>query len=162
MLIIGLLAVLLASCGQSTTGQQTSGTPTASSHTHLSRIAWQGFLDADQTTAAIFSANADGSDVRQLTHPGNGEEDAWPAWSPDGSKLIFTQSGENSGSGDIFLMNADGTHSRRLTNSSGIVGAESSGPRWSPDGRQILFFHEWPYGLYVINPEGGKPRIIAG
>src|SRR6266581_9064503 len=108
LLVIGLLAALLASCGPSATGHQTGGTPTASSHAHMGRIAWQGFLDHEQTTAAIFSANADGSDVRQLTHPVNGEEDANPAWSPDGSKLIFTQSGENSGNGDIFLMNADG------------------------------------------------------
>src|SRR5438105_8361322 len=103
ILVLGLMAALLASCGQAATGQQTGGTPTTSSHAHMSRIAWQGFLDHDQTTAAIFSANADGSDVRQLTHPGNGEEDAWPAWSPDGSTIIFTQSGQNSGSGDIFL-----------------------------------------------------------
>ena len=53
LLVIGLLA----SCGQSTTGQQTGRTSTPSSHAHMSRIAWQGFLDADQTTAAIFSAN---------------------------------------------------------------------------------------------------------
>jgi hypothetical protein len=79
ILVIGLLAVLLASCGPSATGQQTVGTPAATSHAHTGRIAWQGFLDHEQTTAAIFSANADGSDVRQLTHPNNGEEDANPA-----------------------------------------------------------------------------------
>src|SRR2546428_13777911 len=99
LLVIGLLA----SCGQSTTGQQTGGTPTASSHAHMSRIAWQGFLDHDQTTAAIFSANADGSDVRQLTHPNNGEEDAWPAWSPAGYTIILTQTGQNKGSDRNFL-----------------------------------------------------------
>jgi Tol biopolymer transport system component len=139
MLIIGLLAVLLASCGQSAPGRQAGGTPTASSHAHLSRIAWQGFLDHDQTTAAIFSANADGSDVRQLTHPDNGEEDAWPAWSPDGSKIIFTQSGANCGSCDIFLMNADGTGLTQLTHCPQPSCLGMGVAAWSPDGKTIAY-----------------------
>src|SRR5204863_1741440 len=50
ILVIGLLAALLASCGPSATGQQTGGTPAATSHAHTGRIAWQGFLNHDQTT----------------------------------------------------------------------------------------------------------------
>src|SRR5215831_5151437 len=85
LLVIALLATLLASCGQSTSGQQAAvptGGPTqhATSTSPKGQIAWQGFLDQNQTTAAIFSANADGTDVRQLTHPPYGEQDAWPAW----------------------------------------------------------------------------------
>ena len=137
ILVIGLLAALLASCGPSATGQQTGGTPTASSHAHMSRIAWQGFLDHDQTTAAIFSANADGSAVRQLTHPDNGEEDTNPDWSPDGSKIIFTQSGQNSGSGDIFLMNADGTGLKQLTHCPPPSCLGMGVAAWSPDGSRI-------------------------
>ncbi len=72
ILVIGLLTALLASCGPSATGQQTVGTPTASPHAHMGRIAWQGFLDHDQTTAAIFSANADGSDVPSSHTPTTG------------------------------------------------------------------------------------------
>ena len=61
LLVIGLMAALLASCGQSATLQQTVATPTASSHAHMSRIAWQGFLDADGTAGTIIdlSGNAD-------------------------------------------------------------------------------------------------------
>jgi TolB protein len=140
ILVIGLLAALLASCGQSATGQQTGGTPTASSHAHLSRIAWQGFLDHDQTTAAIFSANADGSDVRQLTHPRNGEEDAWPAWSPDGSKIIFTLEACQNTSCDIFLMNADGTGLKQLTHHCPYPSCLGMGvAAWSPDGSTIAY-----------------------
>jgi Tol biopolymer transport system component len=105
----------------------------------VSRIAWQGFLDHDQTTAAIFSASADGSDVRQLTHPQNGEEDAWPAWSPDGSKIIFTQSGANCGSCDIFLMNADGTGLTQLTHCPPPSCLGMGVAAWSPDGKTIAY-----------------------
>ena len=48
LLVICLLAALLASCGQSVTVQQTGATPTTSSQGHMSRIAWQGFLDTQQ------------------------------------------------------------------------------------------------------------------
>jgi TolB protein len=139
LLVLGLLAALVASCGQAAPGQQTGGTPTASSHAHLSRIAWQGFLDHEQTTAAIFSSNADGSDVRQLTHPVTGEEYAWPAWSPDGSTIIFTQSGQNSGSGDILLMHADGTGKKPLTHCTQPSCLGMGVAAWSPDGSTIAY-----------------------
>ena len=48
MLVIGLLAALLASCGQSVTVQQTGATPTTTSNAHTDRIAWQGFLYTQQ------------------------------------------------------------------------------------------------------------------
>jgi Tol biopolymer transport system component len=167
LLVLGLLAALLASCGPSAPGQQTGGTPTASSHDPNGRIAWQGFLNDAHTTAAIFSANADGSDVRQLTHPNNGEEDANPAWSPDGSKLIFTQSGENSGSGDIFLMNADGTGLTPLTHCTHPSCLGMGGAAWSPDGSMIAYSEgdgpPRPNGepsvaaLWLMQADGGHP-----
>jgi hypothetical protein len=58
--MLGLLAVFLASCGPSAPGQQstlmaaTAG-PTRHATGPNGRIVWQGFLDSDQTTAAIFS-----------------------------------------------------------------------------------------------------------
>jgi Tol biopolymer transport system component len=128
LLVLGLLAAVLASCGQS-----------APSHAPSGRIAWQGFLDDSQTTAAIFSGNTDGSAVRQLTHPPDGEEDAWPAWSPDGSKILFTKSGDNCGSCDIFLMNADGTGLKQLTHCPQPACLGMGVAAWSPDGKTIAY-----------------------
>jgi WD40-like Beta Propeller Repeat len=120
LLVIGLLAALLASCGQgqAATVQQTAASPTASSHAHTDRIAWQGFLDARQTIAAIFSANADGSNVRQLTHPNFGEEDSAPDWSPDGSKILFARNhlvGQSNDDQALFVISLDGTGLKQST-----------------------------------------------
>ncbi len=72
LLVIGLLTALLASCGPSAPGQQ-AAVPTLGPTQHATstglngRIAWQGFLDSDQNTAAIFAANADGSGLVRIT-----------------------------------------------------------------------------------------------
>ena len=139
LLVVGLMVVLLASCGQPPAGQQ-AAVPTATPTQHATspglsgQIAWQGFLDQNQTTAAIFSAKADGTDVRQLTHPNPGEEDANPDWSPDGSKILFTFVPTN-GPSEIFVMNAEGTGLKQITGGENGTGVG----KWSPDGSQIVY-----------------------
>ena len=62
------------------------------------------------------------------------------AWSPDGSMIAFE--GENTPNGyhyndmDIWVINADGSNPRNLTNSADVY---DSAPTWSPDGRSIVF-----------------------
>src|SRR3989441_820243 len=56
-----------------------------------------------------------------------------PSWSPDGKQLVFT--GYDGGLSDLFLINADGTDLRRLTNDK-YADLE---PAWSPDGKTIAF-----------------------
>jgi Tol biopolymer transport system component len=58
----------------------------------------------------------------------------YPAWSPDGRRIAFMSPAAGDPY-DIYVMNADGTDVRRLTESPGPDGW----PAWSPDGRQIVF-----------------------
>jgi TolB protein len=67
--------------------------------------------------------NPDGSGLQQLTSAGSNED---PAWSPDGRHIAFSST--RSGGRDIFVMHADGTEQRRLTNN----GRENYLPDWSP------------------------------
>ena len=77
-----------------------------------------------------------------------------PAWSPDGSKIVFT-SNRNSNVHNIYVMNADGTGLTRLTTND--YGNDFT-PAWSPDGSKIVFTsgrapNEW-YQIYVMNTDG--------
>jgi Tol biopolymer transport system component len=116
------------------------------------RIAWQGFLDPNQITAAIFSANVDGSDVRQLTQPSYKEQDGFPEWSPDGSKILFAHIDIN-GTSDVWVMNADGSGLKQLTHCTGVCNGAQWG-RWSPDGSQILY----SVAENPIRPDGNATR----
>ncbi len=49
-----------------------------------------------------------------------------PAWSPDGRRIAFVQRG------DLWLMDADGSHRDRIVRA-------ADQPAWSPDGRRIAF-----------------------
>jgi TolB protein len=70
----------------------------------------------------IYLMHADGSNERQVTR--NGAMDARPAWSTDGNEIVFHSTRASGSDGDIenwneveiYVMKADGTNVRRLTN----------------------------------------------
>ncbi len=128
----------------------------------------------------IYTMNADGSDVRRLTHREG--YDGGPFFSADGSKIVYrahhpTDPEElqdyralladglvRPGTLEIFVMDADGSSQRQIT----FNGAASFGPFFHPDGKRIIFssnLHE-PSGrnfdLYLINVDGtGLERITT-
>ena len=91
----------------------------------------------------IWIMNADGSNQRILPNSqnasGTGFYGGQPAWSPDGTKILFTayQACGGRGAVSIYVTNVDGTNSQLLTNDPNTCGWYSS-PRWSPDGTRIL------------------------
>ncbi|MCB9454166.1 MAG: PD40 domain-containing protein [Anaerolineaceae bacterium] len=75
--------------------------------------------------------DVDTADLHRLTDDPGYEQ--YPAWSPDGRSIVFTQSGSHYGD-DIYIMNADGSDLHLL-----VADAWGYGPVWSHDGRQIAF-----------------------
>ena len=91
----------------------------------------RGYVWAIYPSFDIFTANADGSDVKQLTNtPGY---DAEATLSTDGQKIVFTS--VRHGDLDIYTMDADGRHVKQLTHELGYDG----GPFFSPDGKMIVY-----------------------
>ena len=99
-------------------------------------------LSPDGSSIAFVTSNGqiatigvDGEGMRILTGDANtngGDAQNGVSWSPDGAQIAYASSG------DIYVMNADGSDVRRLTTDA----AEDVRPAWSPDGRQIAFLRQ--------------------
>jgi len=87
---------------------------------------WALYKDFD-----IFTARADGSDLRPLTRTAG--YDAEATVSPDGRKIVFTS--VRDGDLELYSMNIDGTEVRRLTHEKGYDG----GAFYSPDSKMIVY-----------------------
>ena len=120
------------------------------------------FVSSRDGDYAIYGMKADGSSQRRLTDErGDTSTSAGvefqtdPAWSPDGTRIAFASARE--GSFDIYVMNADGTGTKRLTSS----GANDQGPTWSPDGSRIAFARSDDGGhVWLMNADGtGAHRL---
>jgi TolB protein len=96
----------------------------------------QGYVWAMYPGYDLFTANADGSDLRRLTDtPGY---DAEATVSPDGKTIVFTS--VRDGDLEIYTMGVDGQGLKRLTQEPGYDG----GAFFSPDGRRIVYRRDAP------------------
>ncbi len=75
---------------------------------------------------------------------------AYPDWSPDGSKIAFQSN--RTGHNDIFIMNADGTNLVQLTHDR----YDNKKPSWSPDGTRLTFISDRSGNedVYIMSEDG--------
>ena len=80
-----------------------------------------------------------------------------PSYSPDGTQFAFNSNRD--GNIEIYIMNVDGTGTRRLTNHPGI----DTSPTWSPLGHQIAFTSDRSGSpqVYVVDVDGTGLRRIT-
>jgi tol-pal system beta propeller repeat protein TolB len=111
----------------------------------------------------IFTKNGDGLWLMhpdgENPHPLTDRDDIDPTWSPDGSMIAFASS--RAGARQLFVMNADGTDIRQVTNLDNMGGRSS----WSPDGTQLAFYRgpAGDHNIYIINVDGtGLVQLTDG
>ena len=128
---------------------------------HLAFVSLRGGTASD-----IYVMNADGSDVRRITHRGNMTDNFIEglSWSPDGARILYV---------NVF-MGAFGTicvaNVAEARNEGCIADdlADTRDAAWSPDGRLIAFVgrnsfnsqNGIRYDLFVANADGSGRRTI--
>jgi dipeptidyl aminopeptidase/acylaminoacyl peptidase len=129
------------------------GTTASAPSTKTPATKLQGTLvyhsDNDRKLFQIFSAalGNDNPEIKQLT--ADLDRTIEPRWSPDGSHLIYTSAKENHDGLDLWLMNADGSEQKRLTERPGYA----LSPVFNREGTQVLFYTTWDgkFQLYRLN-----------
>src|SRR5471032_1477888 len=181
MLLAGVwLAVGLTGCSSAVIKAAPSERPT-SGVTVVSpagKIVYRQYLNEDNSSAAIFVMNSDGTDKVQLTRPAKDEIDENPDWSPDGSQIIFNRhlgEGTSTESHELVIMATNGSGQRALTpgeplSSSSGAAFDDSGS-FSPDGTEIAYVHaggsvngngELEHSnIYVMDLDGKNARPIT-
>ena len=95
------------------------------------------FMSLMNGSQQIFTMDADGTHIKQLSSEGSNGD---PAWSPDGRFISFGSNREGNGKLNIFVMNADGSHVIQLTHF--LFPVESGDTNWSSDNKQIVFEYD--------------------
>ncbi|HEV7504750.1 MAG TPA: hypothetical protein VGS07_07565 [Thermoanaerobaculia bacterium] len=109
------------------------------------------------TRSDVYVVMANASNQVQLTGT-DGVLDTEPAWSTAGAQIAFLRATVDEGNGDrgpadLYVMNADGTNVRNLSNDADDDRFFS----WSPDGTRIAFSRGVTHGstFYAVDVAGG-------
>jgi TolB protein len=104
-------------------------------------------------THNLYLMDADGANVRQLTHEKRGIEAGMPSWTADGRWIYFGLFG--GGPPRMCRIHPDGSGFK-------VIG-EGIDPAISPDGKWVAFARQQEDGhhLWVMSPDGGNARSLT-
>jgi TolB protein len=116
------------------------------------KIAYAANSGADPRSIYVMTSTGD---AKKALTDNNNLPEYGPAWSPDGKKIAFirqervsTPEGQSDWQVDVWVMNADGSEQKKLTDDFNDEGA----PTWSPDGTKIAFV-DGP-DIWTVKPDG--------
>ena len=112
--------------------------------------------------AGIYKSHPNGSDL-QLLQAGPLH---YPVWSPDGKMIALD--GEPAGCKfEVYVMNADGSGMRQVTEHPEGCGGYNKHPAWSPDGKKLIYSSYRMYDgkngaeLFSINLDGSDETQLT-
>ena len=136
-----LLAALLVAGSASAAAFQSAKTP---------RMA---FVTPQGGAFDVWTARLDGSEMRRLTH--TKAYDSFPAWAPDGRRIVFVS--DRRAVGKLWVVNTNGRGLRRLTRGE----SKDADPAWSPKGSLIAYASTArPPGIWLVRPDGTHARPL--
>jgi len=133
-----------------------------------SKFVFAGTEGTDEHTE-VYVVDATGGNLVALTSCADGKAGCandYPAWSPDGKKIVFTHQDDADADDaginqQIWIMNADGSKAHALT-----TGPEPKDQLadWSPDGASIAYASGKGEneGIWIMAADGSKPRQVSG
>ena len=110
----------------------------------------------------VWVIDREGTNRKNITKGRFKESIGTPAWSPDGEEIAYwSRVGGIFGIVDIYLMDADGRNSKKLTDDL----YHDDRPSWSPDGRKIAFAayllpqEDWRKTEIFVIDANGRNRV---
>jgi Tol biopolymer transport system component len=121
-------------------------------------IAFTRFSESGGGLHSIGIVRPDGTGIATIVEDGSS-----PAWSPDGTMLVFQRSAGRDV--DLFVVSADGTGLRRINH----PGHDDFLSAWSPDGKRIVFTSDRAgieaisvrSEIYIVKADGTDRRRLT-
>jgi len=100
--------------------------------------------------------DADGKNVRDLSQSDNPRGNVFPAWSPDGKRIAYSDWASDK-TLQIFVIDVDGKNKKE--------GIFNTYVAWSPDGKRLAYMQyltaKSKGSLVLMNPDGTQSKIIC-
>lgn len=107
----------------------------------------------------VWVMNANGTNPTQLTFTVSGSQKSVGTWSPDGSRIAFTQDSSSSPTTNgLYVMKANGEEQTQILNGSAAIA--SGNISWSPDGTKLVYERSGSGGLFLVSPSGGASTTL--
>lgn len=110
-------------------------------------------IEENKGNRELFVVNLNGADKKQITVSQKSEQNA--VWLKNGKEIAFLSS--ESGNPQIWVMDADGTNRRQVSNREGGI----NGFALSPDESKVLFFADIKYGKRTADIYPDLPKATG-